>query len=138
MAEERKPLTAFKARRAQNGGWIIYEDMGDLGGFPISHAYTSDRDMLAALPELIGAKKPADDMSEIDRIMRGITKCNRQRADDAVEATKADMAKKTDVAGDFYRSGMKVVDEVRAQWPSGETTRSPFVGAGDGNTRVGE
>ena len=55
MAEERKPLIAFRMFRTVNGGWVIrpgIEDYGRSDG--PGYAYTSDIDMLQALPVLIG------------------------------------------------------------------------------------
>jgi len=55
MAEERKPLTDFRLHRTQNGGWVISElnDQRDMGMRPFMYSYSSDADMLAALPGLI-------------------------------------------------------------------------------------
>jgi hypothetical protein len=59
MADERKPLTDFRATKAANGGWIITQVFDDYV-IPASLAYSSDHDMLAALPELIGVRDDRD------------------------------------------------------------------------------
>lgn len=83
MAEERKPLTIFQMARTLNGGWCIYCGDGDYGRRQETYSYSSDRDMLAALPGLIGC-------GETMAIIPLQEAINRQR-DNAVEATKADI-----------------------------------------------
>jgi hypothetical protein len=51
----RKPLTDFRVVKALNGGWILTPNDRDPGYRPDAHAFTTAADMLAALPELIGA-----------------------------------------------------------------------------------
>lgn len=52
MAEERAQY--FDMCRTSNGGWIVHSRSGETGLIALCYAYSSDRDMLASLPSIIG------------------------------------------------------------------------------------
>lgn len=56
MAEESRPLTDFRLTRSLNGGWILSVSVS-FATQADTYSYSSDHDMLAALPELIGAER---------------------------------------------------------------------------------
>lgn len=59
MADEHKPLTDMRMFRTVNGGWVIRTDHDDFGRSTSggTYSYSSDKDMLEALPDLIGVEK---------------------------------------------------------------------------------
>jgi hypothetical protein len=54
MAEEKRSLFRFTARRAYNGGWIVGEGDGPQSILSPEYSFSNDHDFLAALPGLIG------------------------------------------------------------------------------------
>jgi hypothetical protein len=122
--EERKPLDDFSVRKTDNGGWVVWQSMDRV----YEYAFASDRDMLAALPGLIGYNGNENFLpsqvvgTPYDRSLGPRSgEMSRQRLDDAVEATKAEMG---DGRGRYG-----------TVWPSGEK----FFAVGDGPlTRIDE
>jgi hypothetical protein len=72
MSEERK-IEAFSARRTRNGGWLIMirdDRLDRVGTIAPEYAYSSDHDMLAALPELIGAGPSLAELETLEAIAK--------------------------------------------------------------------
>ena len=73
MADERKPLTDIRLFRTENGGWVIRTEADDFGRTSASgtYAYSSDRDLMDALPGLIGYSEYAKDV--VNAVTRELT-----------------------------------------------------------------